>query len=423
MFSKFLKIFKYKEIRNKILYILFVFFVFRLMANIPVPGIEIFKVKEFFEKFKTMGLINVFTGGTLERMSIAMLGVGPFIIAEIALELLTMVFPRLKEMYKESGEEGRKKFLFYAKLLSIPLAFLEGYGMLRFLTNYQAIKPLPPVLLFENLFLIATASLFLVWMGDQITERGLGQGVSLLIFAGIVSNFPPSLGSLFLSLKTLSVFSLLLFVLFVFFILFGVVFVTQARRIIIVAYTKRVRGMKIYSARQSYLPIPVNPAGVVPIIFALSLITFPSFVFNLFSNAPGFLGKIFESIFYFFENPFIHNVFYFILIFLFTFFYTYIVFEPDKISDEIQKSGGFIPGIRPGRPTTEFLKERLNAILPLGGIFLGIVALMPSLVQSLTKVHGFYFLIGGTSLLIVVSVILETIKALESEIQLREYEV
>ena len=416
MLSKFLKVFKYKDLRDKILYILFVFFVFRLMANIPVPGVEIFQLKEFFEKFKTMGLINIFTGGTLERMSIAMLGVGPFIIAEIALELLTIIFPRLKEMYKESGEEGRKKFLFYAKLLSIPLAFLEGYGMLRFLSNYQAIKPLPPLLLFENLFLIATASLFLVWMGDQITERGLGQGVSLLIFAGIVSNFPASIGSLIFSLKTLSIFSLLLFVFFVFLILFGVVFVIP------VAYTKRVRGMKIYSARQSFLPVPVNPAGVVPIIFALSLITFPSFVFNLFSNAPGFLGKVFESIFYFFENSFVHNVFYFILIFLFTFFYTYIVFEQEKISDEIQKAGGFIPGIRPGRPTTQFLKETLNAILPLGGIFLGIVALMPSLVQSLTKVEGFYFLIGGTSLLIVVSVILETIKALESEIQLREYE-
>ncbi|MGB9598596.1 MAG: preprotein translocase subunit SecY [Minisyncoccales bacterium] len=423
MIEKLLKAFRYKELRDKIFYILFVFFVFRLMANIPVPGVEVFQLKEFFEKFKTMGLINVFTGGTLERMSIAMLGVGPFIIAEIALELLTMVFPKLKEMYKESGEEGRKKFLFYAKLVSIPLAFLEGYGMLRFLSTYEAIKPLAPFLLFQNLFLIATASLFLVWMGDQITEKGLGNGVSLLIFAGIVSNFPSSLGNLLVSIRTLSFFSLIFFFFSLFLIIFGVVFVTQARRIIPVAYTKRVRGMKMYSARQSFLPIPVNPAGVVPIIFALSLITFPSFVFNIFSNAPGFFGLIFEKVYYFFENPIFHNFFYFLLIFLFTFFYTYIVFEPEKISDEIQKSGGFIPGIRPGKPTVDFLKERLSAILPLGGIFLGVVALSPSLVQSLTHVSGFSFLIGGTSLLIVVSVILETIKALETEIQLREYEV
>lgn len=421
--TKIFKAIKNKEIRKKIIFILFIFVVFRLMANVPIPGIQFQKLEEFFQRFQTLGLLNLFTGGALEKMSIVMLGVGPFIIAEIALELLTTVFPKLKQLYKEAGEEGRRKFIQWAKYLTVPLAALEGLGMLRFLTSQGIIERLPPFVIFNTLLTISAATIFLVWLGEQITEKGLGNGISLLIFAGIVANFPSNLGELIFSFFQLKPLSLILFFLAIVIILFGVVLINEGRKQIPVVYTKRIRGRRIFGGAQTFLPIPVNPAGVVPIIFAISLLTFPSLVLNFLSAiAGGKFENVFVSISNFFENPFFNSLLYLILILVFTFFYTYIVFEPEKISDDLQKIGGFIPGLRPGPVTTEYLKKTLNSILPLGGIFLGIVALMPSLIQALTHIRAFRFLIGGTSLLIVVSVVLETVKAIEAEVELREYE-
>jgi len=422
MISKIKKAIKDKEIREKILFIIFGFFVFRIMANIPVPGIEIKKMAEFLEKFEMMGLFNLFTGGAFENISIVMLGVGPFIIAEIALELLTTVSPKLKELYKERGEEGRREFIQYARILTVPLSMLEGYGMIRFLVSQNVIsQPSLPNLL-QILITVAAATLFLVWIGEQMTEKGIGNGISLLIFGGIVSQLPSNLGQLIFSLKVINIFSLFLFAIFAVFILTATILVNEGRRNIPVVYTKRIRGRRIYGGTQTFLPIPVNPTGVIPIIFALSLLNVPTFFLSLLAGFE-FFGKFLESLLNFFNNPIVHSILYIILIFIFTFFYSSITFEPAKIANDLQKIGAFIPGIRPGKNTEKYLESTLNYILPLGALFLSLVALFPIIVSSVTKIHVFRFLIGGTSLLILVSTILETTKAIVAEVEMKEYEL
>lgn len=398
------------------------------MANIPIPGVDIANLKAFFEQFQVFGILNIFTGGALERLSIVMLGLGPYITAIIIMQLLTLIFPRLEQLYKKEGEEGRRKFDQYGRMLTVPLALLQSFGMLTLLTRQGAIEELEGLEKISAILTVTAGSIFLMWLGELISEKGIGNGVSLLIFAGIVAQFPHNLKAMIVDYDPIKLPAYLLFFIMVLIIITSVVLVNEARRNIPVSYAKRVRGMRMYGGVSTYLPISVNPAGVMPIIFALSILTLPLMFTNFFVGTEGFLGQISKSIAKFFENPFFYGILLFLFVMALTYFYTAIVFDPKSISENLQKMGGFVPGIRPGKSTANFLSLILNRVLLFGAMFLGLIAVMPSIVPSIIqhitqiKIEVFHFLIGGTSVLIIVSVVLDTINRIKAELEMREYE-
>jgi preprotein translocase subunit SecY len=423
-FSKIIQAFKIRDLRNKILFILGIFIIFRIMANIPIPSISATNLKLFFENFKIFGLLNVFTGGSLDKLSIVMLGLGPYITSTVILQLLTMIFPRLEQLYKEEGEAGRQRFNQYGRILTVPLAVLQGYAMLTIFQKQQIIGALSPLLMLSSILTITAGAVFLMWLGELISEKGVGEGISLLIFAGIVAGFPNSILTMInqVKSKTIPSYSYAIFFVMSLFILVSVVLINEARRNIPVSYAKRVRGTKMYGGVSTYLPININPAGVMPIIFALSLLSFPSMIAKFLSGYSGMVGRAAVAVENFFQNPLAYGVLYFLLVVLFTFFYTAVAFDPENISENLQKMGGFIPGIRPGASTSQFLSSVLNRILPFGALFLGMIAIMPSVIDRVTKITAFNFLVGGTSLLIVVNVVLETVRQIQAQIEMREYE-
>ena len=422
MFNKLIQILKIRDLRNKILFILGIFTIFRIMANIPIPGINAENLKSFFEQFQMFGLLNVFTGGALDNLSIVMLGLGPFITAVIIFQLLTMIFPQLERMYKQEGEAGKQRFNQYCRIATVPLASLQGYGMLTLLQKQNVIGVLSPTALLTSIFTIAAGALFLMWLGELISEKGIGNGVSLLIFAGIIADFPNNIRQMLVTWDPSRIPSYLLFFGMALLIIAGVVLINEGRRNIPVSYAKRVRGTKMYGGVSTYLPLNVNPAGVMPIIFALSILLFPSMIANFFTGAAGAVGNIAQIISTFFENPWVYGSLYFLLVCLFTFFYTAVTFDPKSIATNLQKMGGFVPGIRPGSSTANFIQYILNRVLLIGALFLGTIAIMPQIVGNITGVMVFSFLIGGTALLIVVSVALETMRQVNSQLQMREYE-
>jgi len=423
-FYKIIQIFKIKDLRKKIFFILAIFALFRLMANIPVPGVQIQDLQGFFDKFQMFGLINVFTGGTLAKVSIVMLGIGPYITSVIILQLLTMIFPALERMYKEEGEAGKKKFNQYGRLLTIPMALVQGYAMLSLLQRQGAISGLSPITMVASMITVTAGALFLVWLGELISEKGIGNGVSLIIFAGIVSSIPMNIWQFYQTWDSNNIPGYLLFFASAFFIIFGVVLVTEARRNVPVSYAKRVRGNKMYGGASTYLPMNVNPAGVIPIIFALSILMFPAMIASFLSGASGLVGRIAGAIanFNFQGMPIGWTLSYFGLVFAFTYFYTMVTFDPEAISSNLKKMGGFVPGIRPGSSTSNFLSYILHRVLFIGAIFLSFIAVMPYIVQGVTPVQTFSFLVGGTSTLIMVSVVLDTVKQVNAQLQMREYE-
>lgn len=420
--NKVVQIFKIRDLRNKILFVLGVFVIFRIMANIPIPGIDIENLRDFFGRFQMFGLLNIFTGGALESLSIAMLGLGPYITATIIMQLLTMIFPALNRMYKEEGEAGRQKFNQYARVLAVPFAMLQSYGMLTLLQRQQVIGALSPTLLFASISTVTAGCIFLMWLGELISEKGIGNGISLLIFAGIVATLPMDIYQMLIAWDPAMIPTYLLFFGMALLIVAGVVLINEGRRNIPVSYAKRVRGMKMYGGVSTYLPLNVNPAGVIPIIFALSIMLFPSMIANFLAGVGGTVGSIAQSIGAAFQNPWVYGVLYFILVILFTYFYTAVTFDPKAIATNLQKMGGFIPGIRPGESTANFMYYILNRVLLIGALFLGTIAVMPSIVGGITGVMVFQFLIGGTALLIVVNVVLETMRQIRAQLQMREYE-
>ncbi len=421
-FSQVKRAFKIKDLRRRIIIVLLVFVVYRLMANIPVPGIDTSQLKTFLNQFKVLKLVNAFTGGSLQKMSIVMLGLGPYITATVILQILSMIFPALERLYKEEGEEGRDKFNQYGRLLTLPLALFNAYGMLNLLQSQKIIGQLSPLSFASSIITVSAGTIFLMWLSEIIEERGIGSGSSLIIFAGIVSGFPLNFLEIYQNLRTGTanpVFYIIFF-LFSVFMMFAVVFITQAKRNVPISYAKRVRGRKMYGGARSYLPMNINPAGVMPIIFALSLLTFPSMIASFFVEAGGTVGTIAESISRFFENTLVYSLSYFVLVFLFTFFYTMVIFDPYNVADNLKMSGGFVPGHRPGEPTAQYLNYTLNRILPIGALFLAIIALTPTIIGKATGVQTFQSLVGGTSLLIMVNVVIQTYEEINSYLQMRE---
>ncbi|MBD3282039.1 MAG: preprotein translocase subunit SecY [Candidatus Portnoybacteria bacterium] len=420
-FNKVLLIFKIKEIRNKVLFVLALLVVFRLAANIPVPGVNIEKLQAFFESNQLFGLINIFTGGAMSNFSIVMLGLGPYITATIILQLLTMIFPKLKEMYHESGPEGRKKFNQYGRYLTVPLAILQSYAMIGLLRSQQVVGALSTLELIAAIATITAGAVFLMWLGELISEKGIGNGISLLIFAGIIARIPTSIRQAIVTYTPEKLPSYLAFLAVAVLVIVGVVIVTEAQRNVPISYAKRVRGRRMYGGFSTHMPLRVNQAGVIPIIFALSIMLFPGMVAKFFANSSNaFIANASQFIGQLFENQLFYGVVYFLLVVLFTFFYTAVTFDPKAIAENIQKQGGFVPGIRPGENTANFFYYILNRITLVGALFLGVVAVLPIAVRGATGLAS--MTIGGTAVLIVVSVVLETMKQVESQLVMRDYE-
>jgi preprotein translocase subunit SecY len=425
-YQQILAVFKLKDLRDKVLFVLFILGVFRVAAVIPVPGIDRSQLESFLSGNQFFGILNIFSGGALSNLSIVMLGLGPYITATITLQLLTMIFPRLKEMYEEEGEQGKQKFNQYGRLATVPLSFLQGYGLYALFRSQGVLATLPPMELTAFLITVAGGAIFLMWLGELITEKGIGNGISLLIFAGIIASMPVTIRNAVLSATPEDIPNYIAFALIGLFIVAAVVVVNEARRNIPVSYAKQVRGNKIYGGSSTFLPLSLNPAGVIPIIFALSLILFPGIIANFFAGSSNqFLAGMANLLNAFQNNLTVYSVTYFFLVVFFTYFYTAVTFNPETVANNLQKQGGFVPGIRPGKPTAERLNYILNRTLLVGALFLGVIAVVPNIAQGVTGGGGIgelTFIIGGTSILILVSVALETIRQIKSQIVMRQYE-
>lgn len=420
-FEKIAQLFKVKELRKKILFVIALLAVYSLVSNIPVPGIDTSKLKSFFQGNQLFGLINIFTGGAMQNFSIAMLGLGPYITATIILQLLTMIFPKLKEMYHESGPEGQKKFNQYGRILTVPLAALQAYAMINLLSSQQIIGYLSPFAMITAICVITGGAVFLMWLGELISEKGIGNGVSLLIFAGIIGRIPSSIQQVIATYTPAKLTAYIGFVIVAILVIVGVVIINEAQRKIPIAYAKRIRGRRVYGGFSTYLPLRVNQAGVIPIIFALSIMLFPGMIAKFFSTVSNpTIAKAATLIGNIFQDQIFYAVVYFFLVVVFTFFYTSVTFDPKAIAENVQKNGGFVPGIRPGENTATFFSHVLYKITFVGALFLGVIAILPSIVQGATGVAS--MAIGGTAVLIVVSVVLETMKQVESQLTMRDYE-
>ena len=423
MVQKLLLLFKIKELKNKILFILVIFGVFRIAANLPVPGVDSGEVERFFGSNQVFGLLNIFSGGALEQVSIVMLGLGPFITATIILQLMTMIFPKLKEIYQEEGEQGRQKFNQYGRMLTVPLAALQGFSFITLLTQQGVIESLGKFDMLVTTLTVTAGAVFLMWLGELISEKGIGNGTSLMIFAGIVASVPLSVQQIIVTFTSDMIPTVIAFFVLAVVIIAGVVTVNEARRNIPVSYAKRVRGGKMFGGANTFLPLNLNPAGVIPIIFALSIMLFPAMVANFLQASSSTIAAKATSILYAFsQNTWLYGIAYFVLVVAFTYFYTAVTFNPQNVANNLQKQGGFVPGIRPGKATAEHLYYILNRTLLIGALFLGGIAVLPSVIQGITGITAFTFLIGGTSVLIVVSVVLETVRQIDSQLIMREYE-
>lgn len=391
-----------------------------MLSAIPIPGIDTVALDRFLSNNQFFGILNIFSGGGLSNLSIIMLGVGPYITSSIIMQLLTIMVPSLKRIYQEEGEAGRKRFTQYSRLLTIPLAAIQGFSLLAILENQGIITDLTSFDRVVNLIMVIAGSILLMWLGELVSEFGIGNGVSLIIFAGIVSTLPSTVGQFIFTFDPAQLPVYLLFLVVGIFIIASVVTVTEAERPIPVTYAKRVRGMKMYGGGSTYLPLRVNQAGVIPIIFALSILLIPQMMGGFLSRFDGaFVTKVSDVLLSFTQTSWTYTILYFFLVFIFTYFYTAVTFDPESLSTNLQKNGAFIPGIRPGESTAQHISKVLGRITLLGGAFLGFVAVLPLIMQHATGLTQ--LAIGGTTVLIVVSVVLDLIKKVDAQVSMREY--
>jgi len=394
--------------------------VFRLLAAIPIPGINPAELSQFFSNNQFLGLLNIFSGGGLSNLSIVMLGVAPYITASIIMQLMTIIFPSLKAMYQDEGEAGRKKMSQYSRILSVPLALIQGYAYLYLFQTQGIVGQLPFLQMLTNVVIIAGGSILLMWIGELVSEFGIGNGVSLIIFAGIVARVPQAIAQQSFTFDASQIPVYFAFLVAALAIIYGVVVMTEAERPVPVTYAKRVRGNKLYGGVSTYLPLRLNQAGVIPIIFALSILLFPQLILNFAAKSHiVWLASLATNLLSFSGGAIIYGVSYFLLVFVFTYFYTAVTFDPNTLATNLQKNGAFVPGVRPGNQTTEYLGRVITRITMVGALFLGIIAVLPLIMQSLTGLKT--LAIGGTALLIVVSVLLDLVRKIDAQISLREY--
>ena len=411
------------DLRKKIGYTLLMFLIFRIGAHIPTPFIDRDTLNQMFGSGAMMNFMDTISGGSFKSLSVFALSITPYITASIIFQLLTVVLPSLERLSKE-GNYGRKKITQYTRYATVVLGFIQAFG-LTFGIRSALIIPSPemkwPIYLLCTLVLTAGTT-FLMWLGEAITEKGIGNGISLIIFAGIVSRVPSAITSLWEMLRVgeINLLSIIGLILIVIFITAGVIYVQEGQRRVSVQYAKRVVGRRVYGGQSSHIPLKVNQAGVIPVIFAISLLAFPQTIstwiptsgFSRFINTWFSMNGSVTSI------PYL--LIYGVLIIFFTYFYTSITFNPADVAENLKKYGGFIPGLRPGRPTADYLSKILSRITLAGGLFLALIAVLPTLVIGLTGLKNIYF--GGTSLLIVVGVALETMKQIESQLMSRHYQ-
>ncbi|MBU6390310.1 preprotein translocase subunit SecY [Patescibacteria group bacterium] len=407
-------------LRKKIFFMLGFLALFRILAAVPVPGIDVARLQALLAGNQFLGLLNIFSGGGLSNLSIVMLGVGPYITSTIIMQLATMMSPKLKALYHEEGEAGRLKFAQYSRLLTVPLAVLQSVGFLLLLEKQGILGDLTFFSRIVNAVVVTGGSILLMWLGELMTEFGIGNGVSMIIFAGIVSRIPTVVSQSIILFDVSQIPLYLGYAIAAFAIVFGVVIVTEAERPIPVTYAKRIRGNKVYGGVSTYLPLRVNQAGVIPIIFALSILLFPQMIFSFLANVNNPAVRAVSSFMVgLISNNWLYASAYFILVFLFTYFYTAVTFDPESIATNLQKSGAFIPGVRPGQSTSQYISKVLTRITLVGALFLGVIAVLPLAVRAITGVTS--LAIGGTALLIVVSVVLDLIKKADAQLSMREY--
>jgi preprotein translocase subunit SecY len=423
MYESLLNAFRAPDIRRRILFVLGILIVFRALAHVPVPGADPKALSNFFENNALFGLRDLFSGGGLSRFSVVGLGVNPYINASIIMQLMTGVIPALQALQRE-GEYGRNRINQYTRYLSVPLAVLQSYGFLALLNSQGVLTTdfnLASFATLTQIITLTTGSVILMWLGELITEKGIGNGISFIIFAGIVSRIP---GGILRFLETPNWIQAIVFVVFALVAVAVIVFITEGQRRIPVQYASRVRGRRMYQGGTTFLPLRVNQAGVIPIIFAVSILLFPSQIAGYFTSSD---VQVVRDIASFFvttfgpQNPVIYGGLYFLLTVGFTYFYTAFTFKPDETAEQLRKNGGFIPGIRPGRPTQDYLARVVNRITVAGALFLGTIAVMPFVI-SIFFPGSSSLSLGGTSLLIAVSVVVETMKQLEAQLLMRSYE-
>jgi preprotein translocase subunit SecY len=410
------------DLRRKILFTAAILVIFRIAAFIPIPGVDLPALQNLFASNQLLSLLDIFSGGTLTNFSIIALGLNPYINASIIMQLMTMAIPQLEALSKE-GEYGRRRINQYTRYLTVPLAAIQAYGVILFLSQSQGIIQITsPLQLAAMVVTLTAGTIFLMWLGELMTESGLGNGISMIIFAGIVGRLPVVAGQTFAVFDPGNLLNFALLAASALVIVAGVVYVNEAQRMIAVQYARRVRPDGSSGTGQStYLPLRVNQAGVIPIIFASSLLLIPGMIANFITSAGSgpFLSAA-QSINNFLQNTLYYGALYFVLTVLFTFFYTAVTFNPDKIAEEIKKYGGFIPGIRPGTSTANYLNYILTRVTVVGSVFLGLVAVLPFAMQQVTGIST--LVVGGTGLLIVVSVALEMMKQLQAMLVMRHYE-
>lgn len=414
-------LFKDKDLKRKTLFTLFIFLVFRLFAFLPVPAINLAKLRILFSQSQFLSLLDIFSGGTLINFSVMALGLNPYINASIVIQLLTVVFPQLEQLSKE-GEYGRYRMNQYTRFLTVPLTVVQTIGIFMLLRSQKIVTNLSPIEFFSFILTMVCGTFILVWFGELISEFGLGNGISLLIFAGIVGRVPIMFGRTLAIVNSQLIINIVTFVILAVVVISAIVFINEAIRKIPVYYAKRIRGNRVYQGATNYLPLKLNQAGVIPIIFAVSFVLAPQLLGNFLMSvkAPAISGAAKFLVKFFAPSGFFYNFFYFFLVIGFTYFYTIVVFNPQKIAEEIQKHGGFIPGIRPGIATKQYLEKILYKITSVGAIFLGVIAILPAIVSQVTGLSN--LVIGGTGILIVVSVILETFKMVEAQLVMKNYD-
>ncbi len=420
MWQKLVQAWKIKDVRNNLIFVIAMMALFRFLASIPLPGIDVAALQRYMESNQVLGMFNMFSGGTLENFSVVAMGVAPFITASIVFQLLGMIFPKIEEMQKDS-EQGRQKISQWSRMLTVPLAVIQAFGLIAIFkaSSVQIVRDMD---LFHFIVLITTVTagtVFLMWIGELITEKKVGNGTSLLIFAGIVSGMPSMIQRALISYDSSQLVTWIGYGVAAIVTIVGVVFITEAQRNVPVQYARQVRGMG--GGVASNLPLRMLMAGVIPIIFAVSMLIFPTVVAQFFMQAKtAWVAEGARWVLVTLQNQTVYAAFYFVLVVAFTYFYTSIVFKPVQIAENLQKQGGFIPGIRPGSPTSEYLQSVINRITLPGSLFLGAIAVLPVLIQNYTGTQA--FAIGGTSLLIVVSVVIESMKQIESHVTMREYD-
>ena len=421
MIEKLTQIWKARDLRNSILFILGMLVIFRLAAHIPIPGVNVVALREFFASNQILGLMNIFSGGGMENFSIVMMGVAPYITSSIIFQLLAMIIPKLEEMQKE--EQGRQQINMWTRWLTVPLAMLQSFGMITILRRSSSaiLGDISAFDLGAMIITITAGTIFLMWLGELISEKKIGNGISLMIFAGIVAGLPQVVQQTVVTFDPSQLFLLISFTIIALITIIGVVIITEGQRNVPVQYARQIRGNRMYGGTSTHLPLRVNMAGVIPIIFAISVVIFPPMIAQFFIHArTAWIAKGAEWTIVFFQNQLVYGILYFLLVFAFTFFYTEVIFHPTQIAENLQKQGGFIPGIRPGRHTSEYLANTTHKIIFVGALFLGIIAILPLIMRYFTGMQS--LAIGGTSLLIVVAVVIETVKQIESQLTMREYE-